>query len=308
MKTTDWIYLPAGALLAFLASYATTTFAGPRAEPADSSTIAVEEALAHVERTLTALESGQAELAQRLAEAELTSGGSARSALGGVDAAVARWMESNAPGLAEHADAPTDAAQAPDGDAVELAINRILARDFADEDEAIAFWRELRDAGQLDAVLEKLEAVAEASPLDPALHLALAGAYVQKVFDVGPGPLQTLYNQKADAAYDATLELDERNWEARFGKALALSNWPSFLGKSGEAIHQFEVLLEQQVEAPVQPHFVNTYFFLGNMYQEAGDAERALAVWQRGLGVFPGDDRLTTQVATFAGDRTGGTW
>ena len=130
------------------------------------------------------------------------------------------------------------------------------------------------------------------------MHTALADAYLQKVFDLGPGPLQALYSQKTDAAFDRALELDDGHWEARFGKALALSNWPSFQGKSGEAIHNFEVLLEQQETRPVEDRFEDTYFFLGNMYREAGDADKAMDVWRKGRDLFPGSERLAEQIAT----------
>ena len=77
---------------------------------------------------------------------------------------------------------------------------------------------------------------------------------------------------------------------------MALSNWPEFLGKTGEAIRQFETLVAQQEEQTAKPHFAQTYFILGNMHQRKGDSQTALEVWRRGLALFPDDEDLREQI------------
>jgi len=305
MNREDGLVLLLGATLAVGASLGTNLVTADREDPrVDPGTATLRQTIERLERTVSELEEEQRELSAALAERDalLTSPSTGRSEVvgrGGIDAAVARWMEANAPSLAAGA---VDGVPVVESDAIEAAVDRILSGSGDDD----AFWKELRDSGRLDAVLARLEQEVEATPLDAELRVALADTYVQKVFDVGPGPMQAHYNELADQAYDEALRLDDNHWNARFSKAIALSNWPAFLGKSGEAIRQFEVLLEQQERRPVEGRFSNTYFFLGNMYEGAGQSEKALATWRRGLELFPDSGRLRSQLATSEGRGAGG--
>ena len=122
-------------------------------------------------------------------------------------------------------------------------------------------------------------------------------AYLQKLFDIGGaspevGDLAT----QADLAFDRALELDPQNWDARFTKAVALSNWPAFLGRQPEAIAQFETLLAQQENSPPNPQYAQTYLFLGNMYVQTGERAKAIETWQSGLARYPDDAALLEQL------------
>src|SRR5262249_12430578 len=112
----------------------------------------------------------------------------------------------------------------------------------------------------------------------------------------GIGPMASAWSEKAQQAFDRALELDDHHWNARFSKALALSNAPAFLGRQGEAMHQFEILMEQQEHAALAPEQVATYRFLGNLYAQNGEQEKALATWRRGLQRFPDDADLLAKI------------
>ena len=71
---------------------------------------------------------------------------------------------------------------------------------------------------------------------------------------------------------------------------MALSNWPAFLGKQGEAVRQYEILREQQERAGAGRD--DTYFFLGNLYEQMGEHEKAASAWARGLELFPTSEQL----------------
>ena len=103
-------------------------------------------------------------------------------------------------------------------------------------------------------------------------------AYLQKLFTVGGGPEAGVWGTKADKAFDGALAIDDHNWDARFAKAVSLSFWPPMLGKQNEAIKNFEVLVEQQSAQSSKSEFAQTYYFLGNMYTQTGDKDKAL-VW-----------------------------
>ena len=296
----EWILIPSVSIgLAVIASALTGAFTSARTDVrADASTSdsRVRASLDELSRSLQVLTRRNDELERRLADLA-SPAGSARTEIGGLDAAVARWMEQNAAppgGDVIASERTTNKA------AVDTYLDQLLSGDLTGQ-EAQELWRKIREEGLLDAVIAEFERLAEAAPHDPDVQVDLGNAYVQKIFEVGQGPLGGIFGQKADEAFDAALALDETNWEARFTKAVSLSNWPAFLGKQPEAIRQFEILRRQQESGTAQANHAQTYYFLGNMYQQTGEADKALAAWRDGLARFPDNDLLRRQL-TFSED------
>jgi tetratricopeptide (TPR) repeat protein len=77
---------------------------------------------------------------------------------------------------------------------------------------------------------------------------------------------------------------------------VGLSNWPAFLGKQNLAIAEFQTLIAQQEQGPAKPQYVSTYTILGNMHLQMGNKDKALAVWNQGLALFPNDAGLLQQI------------
>jgi tetratricopeptide (TPR) repeat protein len=104
---------------------------------------------------------------------------------------------------------------------------------------------------------------------------------------------------KADGAFDQALELDPRHWDARFSKAISLAFWPPIFGKQAGAVKNFETLMLQQEEAggASQPQYAQTYQFLGNLYMQQGNSQKAREIWSRGLRFFPNDATLKESLA-----------
>lgn len=291
----EWILIPIVSVgLAVLASALTGAFSSGRVDARAGSDPQVEASLDQLSRSLRELARQNDELERRLAEIGAHSGsGSARTEVGGLDAAVARWMERNA--------APSDgdvitAASMSKADTVDDYVAKLLSGDLTG-DEAQALWQKLREEGLIDEVIAEFERMAEADPHNPDAQVDLGNAYVQKIFDVGQGPMAGVYGEKADEAFDQALALDETHWEARFTKAVSLSNWPAFLGKQPEAIRQFEILRKQQESGEASASHAQTYYFLGNMYQQTGEPGKALATWRDGLSRFPDNDQIRQQLA-----------
>jgi tetratricopeptide (TPR) repeat protein len=162
-------------------------------------------------------------------------------------------------------------------------------------------WEKIRKAGKLDEAVALFEQRAKDEPYDVEAKVELAGAYIQKIFEAGAGPMAGKWALKVDATVNQALELDPNHWEARFTKAISLSNWPAAFGKQGEAIRQFEILLEQQQRSESRPHHAQTYLFLGNMYQAIGQGEKARATWSAGAGLFPNNGELQKQLQLIQG-------
>jgi tetratricopeptide (TPR) repeat protein len=213
-----------------------------------------------------------------------------------IAAALARWraahpdeaLRAEEPAAPRALPADAEIARVPMTELVEL----LSGTGFSNVERQEMFER-LRKAGRIDEYVAAIEALAAADPENADLQVALGHAYLQKLFGMGNTSETGMIAMKSDAAFDRALEIDDENWAARFSKAVALSNWPAFMGRGPEAIEHFELLLEQQADAPEQrDEYAMTYLFLGNMYQAAGDAERALATWKAGLALFPGVDDL----------------
>jgi tetratricopeptide (TPR) repeat protein len=208
-----------------------------------------------------------------------------------VEAAVARLLDER-----QLAAAPAEAPAAPVEAFDAAAALARLSDPELDGDEREAIWEELRQAGQLDAVIALLEARAAANPQDADAQVALGEGYLQKIFEVGDGPAAGLWATKADKSFDAALALDAQHWDARFAKAISLSFWPPVFGKQAEAINHFKTLVAQQEAGPSKPGHAQTYLWLGNLYMQQGKGDLAKQAYQDGLDHFPGDAELLKQL------------
>jgi tetratricopeptide (TPR) repeat protein len=285
----NWIHLPVAAVVAGLVGYGSSFLSGTEraARGADAGPSGAELAA-----TLTELEAQQARLSERLdaLPAAAPSAPATRAPVRDLDQAIAAYMARQV-GAGPSSIGSDDVG--PDAESAAIA-ERILAGEL--EDDALeALWQELRDTKRIDAVVAEIERQAGLAPNNPDLQNELGKAYLQKLFDVGIGPAAGIWGEKADHAFDRALELDDTHWEARFQKALALSNWPTFLGKQGESMRNFELLMEQQERSAPESEHAYTYLFLGNLYDQNGQREKALEVWKRGATRFPKSDELRTK-------------
>ncbi|MGK0218532.1 MAG: tetratricopeptide (TPR) repeat protein [Planctomycetota bacterium] len=158
-------------------------------------------------------------------------------------------------------------------------------------------WQEIRESGRLEEVVEFLEARAQANPNDPELEVELGAAILQRIQEVGNGPLAGVLATQADDAFNRALKLDGSHWDARYNKAVALSFWPPVFGKQPAAIAEFETLVAQQSQSASQPSFAQTHLMLGNLYQQTGQYDKAVAAWQNGAQLFPNNSALAQQLA-----------
>jgi tetratricopeptide (TPR) repeat protein len=226
-------------------------------------------------------------------ETHLESTGGGRLSQSDVDAAVERALAAHGP-VENATPAAHGAAAAPKLDAAGAFAQ--LTDPAVNWEDRRKKWIDLARAGLLDEVLALFEKQAAENPDDTKVQTALGNAYLNKLFNSPQGPEAGIWGTKADKAFDKALALDNHNWEARYVKAISLSNWPAFLGKQPEAISNLETLVQQQSEGPVQPHYAQTYLTLGNLYKQTGKSDQALAMWQQGLALFPDNADLLKQI------------
>lgn len=287
----NWIHLPIAAAVAGLVGFGSAFLSTPEraARGADAGPSASD-----LSATLAELEAEQARLAERLSALPASASSapaSNRAPQRNLDEAIAAYMDKQL--SAGASDGQQDEVGSIDAESAAIA-DRILSGQV-DDDELETLWQKLRDEDRIDAVLAEIERQAELAPNNPDLQSELGKAYIQKLYDAGMGPMMAVWGEKADLAFDHALELDETHWEARFQKALALSNWPTFLGKQGESMRHFEILMEQQERGAPASHHAYTYFFLGNLHDQNGEHEQALALWKRGAMRFPRSEELRSK-------------
>jgi tetratricopeptide (TPR) repeat protein len=178
--------------------------------------------------------------------------------------------------------------------ALAAVVDDVLA---ANDVERAELWRQLAAEGRADEVLEALRLRAEAAPGDPEKQLELGQAYIARIAEVGSSPLAGKYALAADQAFDRALTADPEHHSARFHKAVALSFWPPVFGKQGAAIAQFEQLVTQQARLAARPSFAETHLLLGNLYEQTGQRDKAIAAWQQGANLYPEHTGLNQQLA-----------
>lgn len=250
--------------------------------------------LSRLTRAVEALTAKQTELERALEEASMApaSGDPGRVVVGEIEAIVARLLEERSAALVAQAAGDEERDQAAE---LERALALLEDPDLSELDLQ-ALWRELADKGLTDDIIAEYERRAEMDPNNPEAHVTLGSMYLQKIFEVGNSPEAGKWATQADRAFDAALAIDETHWEARFSKATSLSFWPPVFGKQGEAIQHYQVLVDQQGTMPKEGRFAQTHLLLGNMYQQTGNMEKAIAAWQHGLSMFPDDESLLQQL------------
>jgi tetratricopeptide (TPR) repeat protein len=179
----------------------------------------------------------------------------------------------------------------PDAAMVEQALHTLLSSQFT-RGQKQAAWKQLRDSGKLDLAITQLEQKMTADPSAAEYPATLGQAYLKKCATLQDLREQGILAMQADKLFDTALSLDPSNWEARFTKAVALSFWPPNMNKGDEIISHFQTLIQQQESQPPQPHFAETYAWLGDQYQRSGHSDDALTVWERGIRLFPDDGGL----------------
>lgn len=188
---------------------------------------------------------------------------------------------------------PADEVAGPEQ--IQAWFDALLAGDL-DYDAQQELWQKIREAKQTDAVIALFEARAAADPNNPDRQSELGQAYLAKIQEVAGGPLAGVWADKADKAFDQALALDDRHVEARFMKAISLSFWPPVFGKQGQAVKQFEILLEQQGNTAMGDWQSEAYMMLGNLHMQMGKPDQAKLVYQQGLALFPQNAQLIEQL------------
>lgn len=152
-----------------------------------------------------------------------------------------------------------------------------------------------READRADALAKSV----------PASHEAAALTVRAQVISRCRIPFANFFRQGALAGestelLERALQLEPRHLTARFALALNHYYTPAFLGRTDDAIREFERLLQDHGEVDIAPIRI-AYLLLGELYERLNRREDAVAVWRRGLERFPDASPLAEKLEAVTG-------
>jgi tetratricopeptide (TPR) repeat protein len=181
--------------------------------------------------------------------------------------------------------------------AVKQAIDSLFSKQLTHEQRR-DILKKLVESGKIDEAISELEQRVASDPGNAAYQTLLGQANLEKAVAMQDGnPDKVILVMQAMKSFDAALSLDPANWEARFTRTAVMSHYPAEMNKGQEVIDQFTQLINQQEAQTPQPQFARTYVALGDQYQKLGQNDYALATWQAGAQLFPGDKTLRKRLA-----------
>jgi tetratricopeptide (TPR) repeat protein len=184
---------------------------------------------------------------------------------------------------------------------IKQAIESLLSSQLSHEQRR-DMLKKLVESGKIDEAISELQQQAANNPNNAELQTALGQANLEKAVAMqDDNPDKFILVMQAMKSFDAALSDDPANWEARFTRTGILSHYPAGLNKGQEVIDQFTQLINQQESQTPQPQFAKTYVALGDQYQKLGQNDYALATWQAGAQLFPGDKTLRKRLTQPAG-------
>jgi vitamin B12 transporter len=146
---------------------------------------------------------------------------------------------------------------------------------------------------------------AQADPPDASARFMHARVILQCRMPFAGFMAQGRLSGEANTLLEAALALDGTLWMARFTLAMNHFHTPEFLGRTGDAIREFERLAAQQGGDTRNPMYASTYLYLGDLHLRRRRTDEAVATWQHGADLFPDHaglaERLSTHDASGAG-------
>lgn len=138
-------------------------------------------------------------------------------------------------------------------------------------------------------------------PRDPEPRVFLARVLMQCKLPFAGFMAQGSLAGEANTLLEGALALDSTHWAARFTLATNHFHTPEFLGRTGDAIREFERLLAQQADHTGNPRYAAVYQYLGDLYLRRKRGQDAVATWQRGAALFPQHAGLRERLQAHAG-------
>jgi len=157
-------------------------------------------------------------------------------------------------------------------------------------DEYIREATEYQTSGQFDKAIATMEQAIKEYPQNSLAYMHLGnyiGEQAQKTEEYGEIILAL---EDAFQMWDKAIELDEKNYEARFTRGAWGVSIPKFAGRLEEGIKDLEYMTQVFQYAPgeeAQNQLVVAYRYLGVGYQKLGALEKAKSVFEKVVEMAP---------------------
>lgn len=168
----------------------------------------------------------------------------------------------------------------------------------ATADEQTRFWKLARETDMAEQLIGDFEKKVEAAPKDVDSRMNLAQAYIAKLLSIPGGPEQGVWAMKAENQWREVIKLDENHWEANYSIGESWNWYPEQLGKTPDAINQFEKVRKIQEGLSPQDEHAKTYLRLSQLYNRQNNTKKSREALKAGLERHPGDEQLTKALET----------
>ena len=155
-------------------------------------------------------------------------------------------------------------------------------------------------AGEYDRAIAFYEKLVEQHPQSANAWLNFGYAYVDKIPTAG-SISQVILANTALTQFTKSIDL-KHTWLALFTRGNSYLYWPKIFGRAPLGVDDLEEAVAISKKEKTQRRvYARAYIGLGDGYWKTDQPEKAKAIWQEGLKLFPGEKQLEARL-TRSGD------
>ncbi|HEX7180898.1 MAG TPA: tetratricopeptide repeat protein [Thermoanaerobaculia bacterium] len=170
---------------------------------------------------------------------------------------------------------------------------------LASDPESLRYASEYRmaviKAGEYDRSIGFFEKLVADHPKSANAWLNFGYAYVDKIPAAG-SITQVILANNALTHFSKSIEL-QRSWLALYTRGNSYLYWPKIFGRAPLGVADLEEAVAISKKEPRKSVHARAYIALGDGYWKTDQPEKARAVWQEGLKLFPGEAQLQARLA-----------
>lgn len=150
-------------------------------------------------------------------------------------------------------------------------------------------------AGEYDRSLSFFEKLVAAHPQAANAWLNFGYAYVDKIPAAG-SITQVILANNALTQFSKSIELRE-SWLALFTRGNSYLYWPKVFGRAPLGVADLEKAVDiARKEEKKRRVYARSFIALGDGYWKTDQLDKAKAIWQEGLKLFPGEPQIQARL------------
>ena len=150
-------------------------------------------------------------------------------------------------------------------------------------------------ANQYDRSIAYFEKLVVAHPTAANAYLNYGFSYVDKVPAAG-SITQVILANTALSYFTKSLEI-KPSWIGYYTRGNSYLFWPKIFGRASLGVADLEAAMKlQKADSVKRSYHVRGYISLGDGYWKMDNIEKARAIWQEGMVLFPGNEQLKARL------------